>query len=173
MPVIIVLTEISFSNAGELINREEALATVFSDAKINAERIFLTEQQKKEAASLAGVEIPGALIARYTAFKEGKIIGYAYVDTHIVRTKKESLLVFLDERGSIKRIEVVVFMEPREYQASSEWYKQYQGKVLNEDLNLQRAIRPLAGATLTAIAANQAVRRVLAIHQVLDGGTYP
>jgi hypothetical protein len=35
-------------------------------------------------------------------------------------------------------------------------------------LNLQRAIRPVTGATLTASAANRAVRRVLAIDQVLQ-----
>ena len=39
---------------------------------------------------------------------------------------------------------------------------------MNNDLNLQRAIRPLAGATLTAVAANQAVRRALAIDRVLE-----
>lgn len=156
-----------------LISREEALALVFPEAKIQAERVFLTEQQKKTAATLAGVEVPTALIARYVAIKDDKIIGYAYVDTHIVRTKKESLLIFLDEEGRIQRIEVIVFLEPPEYQASPEWYGQYRNKMLNEDLNLQRAIRPVTGATLTAIATNQAARRVLAIHQVLEGGVQP
>ena len=60
------------------------------------------------------------------------------------------------------------FLEPPEYRAPPAWYGQYQGKSLNEDLNLQRGIRPLAGASLTASAANQAVRRVLAIDQVLQ-----
>jgi len=161
------------SLAGESISREEALAAAFPDAEVKAERIFLTEQQMKAAAALARGEVPSALIARYVAVKDGKVIGYAYVDTHIVRTKKESLLVLLDEGGSVKRVEVIVFMEPREYQAPPEWYQQYQGRALNEDLNLQRAIRPIAGATLTSIAANQAVRRVLAIHQVLEGGGRP
>ncbi|HWP45526.1 MAG TPA: FMN-binding protein [Candidatus Limnocylindrales bacterium] len=161
------------SVAGELISREEALALVFPGAEFKAERIFLTEQQRKEAANLAGTEVPNALIARYLALKEGNLIGYAYVDTHTVRTKKESLLISLDEKGRVKRVEVIVFMEPREYQAPPEWYRQYQGKSLDEELNLQRAIHPLAGATLTSIAANQAVRRVLAIHQVLQGDIHP
>jgi hypothetical protein len=164
---------VSPSVAGELISREEALALVFPGAEFKAERIFLTEQQRKEAANLAGTEVPSALIARYLALKEGNIIGYAYVDTHTVRTKKESLLISLDEKGRVKRVEVIIFMEPREYQAPPEWYRQYQGKSLDEELNLQRAIRPLAGATLTSIAANQAVRRVLAIHQVLQGDIHP
>jgi Na+-translocating ferredoxin:NAD+ oxidoreductase subunit G len=154
-------------SAGGPATREEALAAAFPGAQIKPETIFLTERQMKEAAALAGVPIPSALVARYRAFLNGKIVGRAYVDTHVVRTKKESLLIVLDEYGVVRRIEVTAFLEPPQYQASSQWYAQYKGKGLNNDLNLQRGIRPVAGATLTALAANQAVRRVLAIDQVL------
>ncbi|MBI4456779.1 MAG: FMN-binding protein [Acidobacteria bacterium] len=154
--------------AGSLITREEALAAVFPGVTIRAERIFLTEEQRKAAAALGGVEVPSTLVARYSALKDGRVVGRAYVDTHVVRTKKESLLICLDENGNVKRIEVTAFLEPSEYQARPAWYGQYRGKGLNDDLNLQRAIRPIAGATLTALAANQAVRRVLAIEQILN-----
>lgn len=155
--------------AGPVISREEALAALFPGATIRAERVFLTEQQRSAAAVAAGVEIPSALVARYLAVSGGKVIGRAYLDTHVVRTKKESLLICLDENGKVKRIEVTAFLEPAEYQAPGAWYGQFSGKGLSSDLNLHRAIRPIAGATLTAAAANQAVRRVLAIDQVLNG----
>jgi Na+-translocating ferredoxin:NAD+ oxidoreductase RnfG subunit len=45
--------------------------------------------------------------------------------------------------------------------------RQFHGKPLDEDLAIQRAIRPIAGATLTAHAVSEAVRRVMAIDQVL------
>jgi hypothetical protein len=45
--------------------------------------------------------------------------------------------------------------------------RQYHDRPLDDDLGLQRAIRPIAGATLTAIATNAAVRRALAIDRVL------
>lgn len=154
--------------SGELPTREQALALAFPGAEIRAERLFLTEKQQKEAAKLAAVEIPSALIARYVALRDKKEVGRAYVDTHVVRTKKESLLICLDAAGQVKRIEVTAFLEPIEYRASSAWYSQYHGKVLDDQLNLQRSIRPIAGATLTAMAANQAVRRVLAIDQILQ-----
>lgn len=151
-----------------LISREEALAAAYPGAVIQTERIFLTELQRKDAEALAGVEITSALIARYSAVKDGKAVGRAYVDTHVVRTKKESLLICLDEKGAIKRLEVTAFLEPPEYQATTAWYGQYTGKTLRDDLTLQRAIRPIAGATLTAHSANRAVRRVLAIDQILN-----
>jgi hypothetical protein len=108
-------------------------------------------------------------VARYVAVIEGKVAGRAYVDTHVVRTKRESLLICLDETGRVKRIEVTAFLEPPEYMATPAWYGQFNAKPLDDSLNLNRAIRHVAGATLTSTAATRAVRRVLAIDRVLAG----
>jgi len=149
------------------ITREQALAALFPDAEIRVETVFLTQAQIEEARILSGVEVNSALIARYEILKEGIEIARGYVDTHIVRTKKESLLIVLDPRGKVLRIEVTASYEPPDYRATEEFYRQYEGKILNEDLNIDRAIRPMAGATLTGKAANQSVRRILAIDRVL------
>ena len=100
---------------GSLPSREEVLETLFPGSTIRAERVFLTGEQRRQAAALSGGEVPSALIARYLAWEEGKEIGRAYVDTHVVRTKKESLLICLNEKGVMKRIEVTAFLEPHEY----------------------------------------------------------
>ena len=149
------------------ISREQALAAIYPGAEIRAERIFLTEAQMKQAREAAGVDVPSSLIARYLAVRDGGVVGRAYVDTHVVRTKRESLLICLDPLGKVKRIEVTAFLEPPEYQAPRAWYDQYNGKSLNEDLRLLRAIRPIAGASLTAQATADAARRVMAIDRVL------
>jgi electron transport complex protein RnfG len=153
--------------AGSLLTREEALALAYPGAAFAAERIFLTAEQQKRAADSAGVPVTSALIGRYVATKDGKPVGRAYVDTHTVRTKKETLLISLDAGGKLKRVDVTAFLEPREYQAPQPFLNQYGGRVLSDDLRLQRAIRPVAGATLTAHAITDAVRRVLAIDAVL------
>lgn len=151
------------------ISREEALAAAYPGATFRAERVFLTADQQKQAAARAGVEVPSALVARYLASKDGRVVGRAYVDTHVVRTKKESLLVSLDGEGRVKRVDVTAFLEPGEYEAPEPWLRQYGERRLDDDLAVSRAIRPIAGATLTARAANAAVRRVLAIDAVLHG----
>ncbi len=155
--------------AAQALTREEALAAVFPGATIRAERVFLSHEQIERAAAIAGVEIPSALVARYVAVRDGQVVGRAYVDTHVVRTKLESLLVSLDAHGRVRRVDVTAFLEPPEYRAPEAWLGQYRGRSLDADLRLQRAIRPLAGATLTARAATDAVRRVLAIDRVLGG----
>ncbi len=157
----------SAASSADRATREEALQAAYPGAHIQAERVFLTGSEMGQAARESGQEVPSALIARYLAVRDGNPVGRAYVDTHVVRTKKESLLICLDETGQVKRIEVTAFLEPPEYQASGPFYDQYKGRPLTPDLNLNRAIRPIAGATLTARAANQAVRRVLAIDRVV------
>ena len=152
------------------VSREEALARIYPGAAIRAERVFLTQDQKKRAAAVSGLDIPSSLVARYSAEIGGRIVGRAYVDTHTIRTKNESLLICLDQTGKIRRIEVTAFLEPPEYKATDAWYGQFRDKALTDDLNLNRSIRPIAGATLTATATTRAARRVLAINQVLSGG---
>lgn len=154
-------------------SREEALARLFPRAEIEGETIFLTEVQRERAKALSGVDVDRLLIARYVATEGGRLVGLAYIDTHVVRTKNESLLISLNPDRTVRRIEVTAFLEPREYMASEAWYAQYEGKRLSEDLNLQRAIRPIAGASLTGRATTEAVRRVLAIDQALREDSSP
>ena len=152
------------------ITRDEALALAFPGAAIRAEQLFMTPEQQKRAAAAGGVEVPSALVARYVATKDGQPAGRAYVDTSTVRTKKETLLISLDPAGRVKRIDVTAFLEPAEYHAPEAWLRQYRDRGLSDELGLNKAIRPIAGATLTARAVNAAVRRVLAIDQVLQEG---
>ena len=150
------------------ISRDEALAAVFPGAAVKAEQVFLTPSQQKQVLTRGGVDVPSPLVARYVATKDGKVMGRAYVDTHTVRTKRESLLIALDADGRVLRIDVTAFLEPAEYRASEAWLRQYRDRELDDDLGINRAIRPIAGATLTARATNTAVRRVLAIDAVLE-----
>jgi hypothetical protein len=159
--------------AAQGLSREEALASVYPGAQIRTEQLFLTSAQLTQIASRSRTDVPSALVARYVASRDGTIVGRAYVDTHIVRTKKESLLISLDAGGRVLRVDVTAFLEPTEYRASDPWLRQYRGRALDEELGLSRGIRPIAGATLTARATNAAVRRVLAIDQVLTAGDRP
>mgnify|MGYP001168045415 FL=1 len=164
----LLVANVAAAAQGGWVTRDEALAAVFPGAVVEAERVFLTEQQMAEITEIAGVEIESGLVARYVATRGNTVMGRAYVDTHVVRTKRESLLISLEADGSVRRVDVTAFLEPPDYLASERWLRQYSQRQLDDDLALQRAIRPIAGATLTANAANAAVRRVLAIDQVLE-----
>lgn len=151
-----------------VITREEALASVFPGAEILSGRLYLDSSQVDRIKELSGEDVPSRIVARYIARRDGAVVGRAYIDTHVIRTKKESLLISLEADGTVRRIDVTAFLEPPEYMAQVQWRRQYYERPLSRGLQVGRSIRPIAGATLTARAINSAVRRVLALDQVFS-----
>ena len=156
------------------LTQEEALKLAFPGAKIERRTAYLTAAQQKAAQKLSGDPEPPSALAPYAVgTKDGRLVGTAYFDTHIVRTMPETIMVVVDPAGAIARIEVLSFAEPEEYLPKAHWYEQFQGKPLDDELSMKRGIRPVTGATLTARATTDAARRVLALHKVLQEAPKP
>jgi hypothetical protein len=151
-----------------LIGVEEALELAFPGSTTTRETIFLSDQQRNSVAARSGADVSSSLATRYVAQREdGTVLGWAYLDTHRVRTLPETLMIVLDPEGRVRRVEVVTFREPLEYLPREGWYGQFEGRELDDDLALKRDIRPITGATLSARATTEAVRRILALHAVI------
>lgn len=150
---------------------DEAVRLAFPGCQVTRRTAFLTPEQLRRARELAGAEVPSALVNYYEAKRDGRSAGVAYFDTHRVRTLPETLMIVVDPQGKVARLEVISFREPEEYMPRGAWYEQFRGRGLDRDLQLKAGIHPVTGATLTARATTDAVRRVLALHQViLQGG---
>jgi Na+-translocating ferredoxin:NAD+ oxidoreductase RnfG subunit len=161
-------------DAKVFLKQQEALKLAFPGATIERRTAYLTEAQQKAAKKLSGdEELPSALATYYVGARDGHDVGTAYFDTHTVRTMDETIMVVVDPAGAIARIEVLSFSEPEEYLPKRHWYEQFQGKPLDDELSLKRAIRPVTGATLTAHATTDAARRVLALDRVLRASPTP
>jgi electron transport complex protein RnfG len=162
----------SAAGATVLITVEEALALAFPDATADRETLFLSADQRSMVRDNSGVDVKSGLATRYVARSaDGEVVGFAYLDTHVVRTLPETVMVVIDAGGTVQRVEVVAFREPMEYLPRESWYGQFEDRELDSELELKRGIRPVTGATLTARATTDAVRRVLAIHEVAGGVT--
>lgn len=154
---------------GGLPSSQEALNLAFPGARLERKEHFLTEVQAQRVKKLAGVDLTGLFIVAYEATRDGRPSGVGFFDTHRVRTLNETALVAVTAEGKVQRVEVVAFREPQEYLAKPNWIQQLPGRKLDADLQLNRGIRPLSGATLTAHALTDASRRCLALWQVLYG----
>jgi electron transport complex protein RnfG len=159
----------SAAGAKVFLTQEEALNLAFPRVTVERRTAFLTEAEQQEVMRLSGGPRPSALAVAYVARKDGRLLGTAYFDTHVVRTMTETLMVAVDAAGAIMRVEVLSFSEPEEYLPKEHWYAQFPGRSLDDDLSLTRGIRPVSGATLTARATTEAARRILALHRVLEG----
>lgn len=155
---------------GQALTQDEALALAFGSAEVERRTAYLDEGQLEAARELAGgrVRIDQGILPYYVATDGGSPVGVAYFDAHRVRTLQEVLMIVVDPRGRVVRVETVSFREPQEYEAPEGWLAQFPGRELDDELSLRGAIAPITGATLTANAVTRAVRRVLALHQVID-----
>ena len=147
------------------LSQEEALKVAFpSPARVERKTLFLDEKEAAAIEKEAGSKLPGRVFPYYVGRVEGKVTGYAYFDTHLVRTLPETLMVLLSPDGKIRRVEPLSFSEPEDYLPPEAWLGQFQGKGLDGELRVRRGIRNLTGASLTAGAITAACRRVLALH---------
>ena len=76
-------------------------------------------------------------------------------------------MVVVGAGGEVRRVEVLSFDEPPDYMPREGWYGQFEGQALSDELDLDRGIRRVTGATLTGRATTDAVRRVLALHRAI------
>ncbi|HIF21980.1 MAG TPA: FMN-binding protein [Gemmatimonadetes bacterium] len=155
------------SGAKVYLTTDQALALAFPDCKFERSTVALSKAEQQRVAKLSSDDFKKGLVFPYIAKKDGKVVGTAYFDTHKVRTHRETLMVAVDAKARIKRVEVLSFAEPQEYVPRSKWYAQFDGKGLSKKLKLKKDIKTVTGATLTARATTGAARRVLAIHQVI------
>ena len=156
------------ASARVFLTVDEALELAFPGCRVERTTVYLTEEQLARAGQLAGGEVEGALVHPYVArCPDGEGGGVAYFDSHRVRTLPETLMVVVGPEDEVTRIEVLSFKEPPDYIPREAWYDQFEGRELDPELDLKRGIRAVTGATLTARATTDAVRRVLAVHRVI------
>ena len=157
------------SSAGEVfLSQEEALKLAFPNTdKIEKKTFFMTSVQKQKVEFLSGANVSSKLFTFFVGEKDGKILGYAAFDVHTVRTLPEAFLILLTPEGDLKDIFLLAFYEPKEYLPSKRWLEQFRGKTLSPDLRVGRKVHGIAGSTLTSWAVTGAVRKVLALYQVL------
>jgi hypothetical protein len=155
------------AQARVFMTQQEALAAAFPGATVTRQTFFLTRQQIEDARRESGIKFDDQLVIRYVAVAGGKVAGYAYFDTHRVRTLPETVMIKVTPDGRVDRIDILSFDEPPDYLPKRRWVDQIAGRRLDRELSLDRAIRPLSGASLTAQAIVNASRKVLAIHNVI------
>jgi len=163
------LPNASAATVGDFPTLDEALKLCFGEEiEVEKQTVYLTDDQKARVRELCGEKLPRGIVRPYTVTgEEGEVLGVGFVDTHKVRSKKESVLFCIAPDATIRRVEVLAFGEPPDYIPSGRWYAEFNGQALTDRLRLDRDITAVTGATLTTVATVSAARRSLALHQLL------
>ncbi len=149
-------------------SQQEALTESFPNAsRIDRRTVIL---RKKDAAKIEAItheEVEAKVVVLHSAYKNDELLGYAHIDVHNVRTKPEALMIVLTPDGTVRSVRMLAFHEPLDYMPTDRWYAQFVGKTNQDGLRVGGDVHGVVGATLSARAAADGVRRMLAYWEVL------
>lgn len=167
-PVFLLLLALASAGlAGVFYSKEEAMELAFGkDVRVEVLSLFPDDAQKDKIEQLAKTKLSSGLFSFYVGKNQDNILGYAAIETETVRTKPETLLIVLTAQGEISNVVTLAFHEPPEYLPPQRWYDQLAQKSLAE-LDFNKGIHGISGATLSSRAALSSVRRVLAVYEVM------
>jgi hypothetical protein len=164
----VALLSSALSEAKVFYAKDEALKVAFPNAdQVEMKTFILRDAEIQRAEKLSRARMESKLFTFYIGRKSDKILGYAAIDTHTVRTLPETFMVVLSPEGRLKSALILAFHEPPEYQASERWLHQFENQNLSDELAVGRNIAGIAGSTLTTHAITQGIRKVLALFQIL------
>lgn len=141
---------------------DEALRSAFPDAdQMLARDVILTSEMQKRIQELARARVDDRMVTFYEARKGGALLGYAVIQSHIVRTKRETLAIAFAPDGALKKVEIIAFLEPAEYMPPGRWLAHFEKKTAGDRLAVGQDIPPISGATLSARGIAEQARWVL------------
>ena len=167
---LLLLSAITPSYATVFYSKNEALELAFGKGmQVEQLSLFPDQQQVEKIQTLAKAKLDSGLFTFYVGKDQGKLLGYAAIETGTVRTKPETLMIVLTPDGELRNVTMLAFHEPPEYQPPERWYEQLYKRTL-ADMDFNKGIDGISGATLSTRAAVSSVRKVMAIYEVMVQG---
>lgn len=164
---LLVLSGLSPTVLGTVYySKDEAFELAFgAGSEIEEIPVFLTDEQTAEIEKTALTKVDSKLFTFYAGKKQGKILGYAAIESHTVRTQPETMIIVLSPNGELTRTEILAFHEPPEYQPPARWFERLYHRAAAE-LRLNQGVDGISGATLSSRAGLDSIRKVMAIFKI-------
>jgi Na+-translocating ferredoxin:NAD+ oxidoreductase RnfG subunit len=167
MLLLWLLTTISPSFATIFYSKNEAMELAFGKgAQIEQLSLFPDENEVAKIEQDAKIKLDSGLFTFYVGKDQAKILGYAAIETSTVRTKPETLMIVLTPDGELSKVYTLAFHEPPEYQPPERWFEQFYKRPL-ADMDFNKGVDGISGATLSTRSALTSIRKVMSIYQVM------
>ncbi len=171
MKIKIVLSLLFFSLttpcfAQIFYSKTEALELAFGKATVENLSLFPEDADVTKIQQLSKSKLESGLFTFYVGKENGKVSGYAAIETENVRTKPETLMIVLTPEGELRNVVMLAFHEPPEYMPPERWFNLLNNRPLVE-MDFAKGVDAISGATLSTRSALNSVRKVMAIYQVM------
>ncbi|HJS57985.1 MAG TPA: FMN-binding protein [Vicinamibacteria bacterium] len=153
-----------------LMTEKAAMERAFPGSAPERLTLYLTSHEVAAVERTARSKLPSAIVTAFVARMDGAVTGRAVLDTHTVRTMPETVLTVVEPDGRLRMALVLQFAEPPDYLPREGWLRTLEGRPLDDELWPGRGVRRVTGATLTVQALTEAVRRSLAIDELVLKG---
>ena len=168
LPIVVGLLAATDVSAKVFASQKQALAEAFPMAtRIERDTTILRKTELARIIAITRDDQPPRVVVLHTAWKDDELLGYAHIDVHNVRTKPEAFMVVLTPAGIVRSVRILAFHEPLDYLPTDSWYAQFEGKTGEDRMRVGGDVHGVVGATLSARAAADGVRRMLAYWEVL------
>lgn len=129
--------------------------------------LFFSAAQKVDAEKH---DIDGRSVTFYVGRTKSLVTGYAIIDNQIGKTEPITYLVGMTPQGKVARVEILVYRETHGLGVRSERFtRQFVGKGSKNPLKIGEDLANVSGATISARAIADGVKRDLAWWERLYG----
>jgi Na+-translocating ferredoxin:NAD+ oxidoreductase RnfG subunit len=151
------------------LTEEEGLRKMIPNAdRFDIDPVHLSADQLAQAQQLAGRAFRESDYRFRAGRKGAEIVGYATVMEVVGKERPITFLIGIQPNGEIKGVEVLVYRESRGAEVRHpRFMAQFVGKKIDNPLRLGDDVESISGATLSARAAAYAVRKALAIFEIV------
>lgn len=163
---LFLLSFASLCQAQVFYSKTEALELAFGKSPVENLSLFPEETDVTKIQSLAKTKLESGLFTFYVGKENGKILGYAAIESENVRTKPETLMIVLTPEGELRNVYMLAFHEPAEYMPPERWFESLAKRPLVE-MDFNKGVDGISGATLSTRSALNSVRKVMVIYQVM------
>ena len=166
--ILLLLSFIGLPAAGKLlVPLKEALDSAFPTATtVEKLTIILDDEEADQIEEISKIKLDSKIHIFYEFRSGSDVLGYGVVDTHVLRTKSETVLYLIDKNGNLINSEILAFFEPDEYMPPGKWLNLYDDKNIDDEMRIGKKIPNITGATITAHEFSRNTRKVLAIYKV-------
>ncbi len=162
-----LLVAVSPVYATVFYSKNEAMELAFGKGtSVEQLSLFPDDSQVTAIQQLAKVKLDSGLFTFYVGKNQDKVLAYAAIESNTVRTKPETLMIVLTPDGELRNVYTLAFHEPPEYQPPERWFEQLYKRPLAE-MDFNKGVDGIAGATLSTRTGVDSVRKVVAFYEVL------
>jgi Na+-translocating ferredoxin:NAD+ oxidoreductase RnfG subunit len=154
--------------AVEYLSLEQAQRALFPAAsEFRARPTLLTEAQRDAIAKASNTRVRAAEVKLWEAHGATGLLGYVVVDQVLGKHELITYAVALRPDGQVAQVEVMDYRETYGGQIrQSAWRAQFAGKTARDNVQIDKDIQNISGATLSCVHVTDGIRRILATYEI-------